>query len=201
MTQLTRIPARAKRTQRIGEAPDARTPMLVELAQRAARIAILERLASSPAYLTLANIAHGINTYTETASINADWQEPSLAFYLYLGDLNRWSDPRYAQAVNDIENALSKLVPERKDTESRENLSRSHKWEWRFETGDATYPVAILRVTLDAYENKDTAECRRVQVGTKTIEQPIYRYDCVTPEGNAGELPPPVIDAGALSNI
>jgi hypothetical protein len=200
MTTIARIPARAKRTQKIGAAPDARTPMLLELGARIEKLAILERLASTPAYLALANIAHGINSYTETASVNAEYSEPALTFYLYQSNLQRWSDPKYAQAINDIQFAIAKHEPERKDTENKDNLHRAHVWTWSFETGNPFYPEALIKVQLDAYESKDTAECRRVQVGTKTIEEPIYRYDCVAPEGNAGELPAPtpVIDANII---
>lgn len=188
------LPARAKRTQRIGQEPDARTPMLLDLAKRAERLAITERLASSPEYVQVANAAHAINSYTETASPNMDnYGEPRLSFFLYLSNLNRWDDPKYLDAINALETACPRLVPERKDTEDKDRLYRSHKWTWAFETGNAEMPVAHITVSLDAYEDAKTAECRRVQVGTRTIEEPIYRYDCVAPEGTAGELPAPVI--------
>ncbi len=192
MTAIAKLPARAKRTQRIGQEPDARTPMLLELAQRMQRMAILERLASSPAYLKLANVAHAVNSYTSTASIN-DSYEPSLAFYLYQNNLNRWTDAKYVGTMDAIQNALP-MMPERKDTERLESLNRSHTWTWSFETGDSEHPVATLKIHLDAYECAETAECRKIQVGTKLVETPIYKYDCVAPEGNAGALPAPVLE-------
>lgn len=190
---------RATRTQRIGVEPDARTPMLLDLAKRARKLAITERLASTPEYLALANVCHGINSYVDTASPDMDnYGEPCLRFYVYLSDLNRWTDPRYTQAVGDIQSACPFLTPARKDSEDKDRLNRDHKWEWSFETGDVDYPVAKITVTLNAYESAETAECRRVQVGTRTIEEPIYRYDCVAPEGSAGELPAPVLNIEAL---
>jgi hypothetical protein len=191
MSKALTLPARAKRTQRIGEAPDASIPMLAELAQRIERLQILERLASSPLYVAVANAAHAINSYSQTASINAEYDAPALTWYCYQSDLKRWDDPRYLDALASFGKLPGEAAYSVK--ENKDNLHRVHKWEWSFQTGNESNPVAIIRVQLDAYESAETAECRKVQVGTRTIEEPIYRYDCVAPEGNAGELPAPVI--------
>lgn len=188
---LAKLPVRAKRTQRIGEAPNASIPMLAALAQRVARLAILERVASTPAYVAIANAAHSVNSYVETASVYADdCGEPGLSFYVYQSNLNRWTDPQYLDALA-LFGALAGSDYEVK--ENKDNLHRMHKWTWQFETGNPEVPTAYIRVQLDSYESKETAECRRVQVGTRTIEEPIYKYDCVAPEGNSGELPAPVL--------
>ena len=194
--QLT-LPARAKRTQRIGAAPDARTPMLMDLAKRQRALAILERLASMPLYCDVANAAHSINTYTETASVGTDY-EPSLTFYLYLSQLNRWTDDRYVQALALVEEAMAYHAPQRTDKEFPDSHNRSHRFAVTLPTGDADMPTVRLEVVLDCYENKETAECRRVQVGTRMVEEPIYRMDCVAPEGHAGELPAPVLALDGL---
>ncbi len=192
MSKPLTLPRSAKRTQRIGAAPNASVPMLAELAKQAKAIALLERLASMPLYVELANVAHGINSYFETASVGTAY-EPSLSFYLYLSQLNRWTDPKYVQAINDVQNAVAAFDYARKDTEHKDSHNRGHKWTIQIPTGDETFPTVRLEVSLDCYENKETSECRRIQVGTRMVEEPIYRTDCVAPEAHSGELPAPVI--------
>lgn len=112
----------------------------------------------------------------------------------YLVNLNRWTDPRLV----DFQTMLNSLSPDDQEVkEYPESYNKDFILTWKFENDFQ------LQVRIRAYEKSETAECRKVQIGTKMVEQPIYRYDCVTPEGNSGELPPPapVIDNKLLDDI
>lgn len=154
-----------------------------------ASFALLRTLVVTPEF-------NGISNLIASHFSVSDASEPTLGtaeigFYLYRSNLNRWTDPR----LTDFVAAIEALEPDAsKMTENKDYFSRDYNWSWGFDRG------LKLQVHLSAYENKDTSECRRVQIGTKTVEQPVYRYDCVVPEGTAGDLPPPapVLDHSAI---
>lgn len=135
-------------------------------------------------YNAIANI---IFAYDKSAAQHPsiDGESTRVSFNVYLSGLKRWEDPRLV----DFCNAMKRIAYD--DIEMSENkdyYNRDYKWTWKFKGG------LRLEVSLNAYEDKDTSECRRVQVGTKTVEQPIYRYDCVVPAGEVSDkLPAPVL--------
>lgn len=105
-------------------------------------------------------------------------------FNVYMTGLNRWTDPKLTDLLDD----LRALGPnDQSIKEFRDSHNNDYHFCWRFQDD-----YCVL-VTVMAYENAATSECRRVQVGVKMVEQPVYRYDCVVPEGNGGELPKPIL--------
>jgi len=166
---------------RIGKEPTPTDLGLKMLNERIAALTELKTLCDTDEFRAIATILH---------QHGGEWfSTPSIGdkeFYWnpYLTGLERWHDPKLTTLLD----ALINLEPDEQDMkEFKESYNRDYKLVWKFEDGYS------LRVSICAYEKSDTAECRKIQVGTKMVEQPIYRYDCVAPEGNSGELPPPVI--------
>jgi hypothetical protein len=132
-------------------------------------------------------IANGIfavdKSSAQNPSIEGDYLR--VTFHVYMSGLNRWEDPR----MIDFINAMTAIRPDEMNlSENKDYHNRDYKFTWKFQGG------LSIEVNLNAYEDKATSECRRVQVGTKTVEQPVYRYDCVTPADQVlDKLPAPVL--------
>lgn len=136
-------------------------------------------------YNKIANLVYSLDPYqAQNPTMDAD--SARVEFYCSHSGLNRWEDPRLV----DFLVAVTKLDPDTQEMkEFKDYYNRDYKWSWKFQDG------LEIRLNFGAYEKKETSECQRIQVGTKTVEQPIYRYDCVVPEGtkDLDALPAPVL--------
>lgn len=93
-------------------------------------------------------------------SFSASYGEPSIGVYLW--KLDSFKDER-------LTTLLERLM-DLADPEVREYPESLNK-DYRFDLGDA-------RVQISAYVKSDSASCRRIQVDTKTVEQPVYKIIC-----------------------
>ena len=100
-------------------------------------------------------------THDEThLSFSASYGEPDI--HVYLWKLDSFKDER-------LTTLLERLM-DLADPEVREYPEALNK-DYRFDLGDA-------RVHISAYVKSDSASCRRIQVDTKTVEQPVYKIIC-----------------------
>lgn len=175
---------------RIGKVRDARDLGLKLIDDRLRQLAKLQEVARTDEFLAIANLMEQISVNCGSSGGGTpSLGEQHFEFSVYLSSLDRWTDERYTGAVF----SLGQLEPDDSSmNEYKDAYNRDHYFTWKFEEG---YEI---RAKLYCYEKKETSECRRVQVGVKMVEQPIYKYDCVVPEGSAGELPPPVLNLEVL---
>lgn len=89
------------------------------------------------------------------------WQgEPSISVFLW--SLDSFRDKRLTTL---LERLLDHAEPDVK--EYPEALNK----DYRFELGDA-------QIRVCAYVKTDSDTCRRIQIDTKTVEQPVYKIIC-----------------------
>ena len=89
------------------------------------------------------------------------WQgEPSISVYLW--NLDSFKDERLTTL---LERLMDHGEPSTK--EYAEALNK----DFRFDLGDA-------KVQICAYVRTDSATCRKIQIDTKTVEQPVYKIIC-----------------------
>lgn len=170
---------------RIGKILDARDLGLQIINEQMKHLLKMREVANTDEFLAIANEMEAISRNGHSAGGGTPCLgDKVFTFSYYMSGLERWTDERYTGAVF----ALKQLLPdEEKMNEFKDMYNRDHVFTWEFEDD---YKIMAY---LYCYEKSDTAECRKVQVGVKMVEQPIYRYDCVVPEGNAGELPAPIL--------
>jgi len=165
-------------------APRPCDPTLDKIQHRIAQLNLLKTLAVTQEYNDIANaiVTHTGSPYQADPSLN----DTSLSFYTYMSELQTFADPKYTIFVG----AMTALSPDETAPmkENKASFSRDHRWTWNF--GNDLY----ITVQLNAAESEGTSSCRKVQVGTKTIEQPIYSYDCAMEAEPSGLIPAPVID-------
>jgi hypothetical protein len=175
MTSLATQAAVRRRAPRPSDIP------LKAIAARIAQLNALKTLAVTQEFNDIANtIASHVSAYQAEPSLG----DESLSFYTYQSDLHTFQDPKHTAYVAAL-NALGADDYTAKPV--KDSFTINYTWTWNF--GESLY----IRVTLSASESEGTSACRKVQVGTKMIEQPIYSYDCAVDEGTT-PLPPPVID-------
>lgn len=181
-------PAMARRVKRNPGPGDLALAQLAEKqATLIAQIAALRTVVVTPEFHAVANII--ASRFSPTDASSPSYGDTTVSYWLYRSGYVRWEDPALLALIKDFE----AIDPDHSTLkENRDYFSRDYEWEWHF-AGDLK-----ITVHLTAYENKDTSECRRVQVGTKVVETPVYKYDCVIPEGTT-PLPPPTIDTDLLA--
>lgn len=134
------------------------------------RIVELNRLRSivvTDEYNQLANL---VFPHSEHAAANPemDGQYARVTFNVYLSGLTRWTDPKLTSLLD----AIQKMDPDHCElSENKDYYNKDYTYDWKFQDG------LTLRLRINAYENKDTSDYRKVQVGVKTVEQPVYRVE------------------------
>ena len=184
-TQYTPHPTAIAVAKRVSQREARPSDQALELVDN--RIAALEKLKTvivTNEYNAIANAIFAVDRSTaQHPSLDAEYSR--VAFHVYMSGLKRWEDPK----MIDFINSMTAIRPDAMDmSENKDYFSRDYKFTWKFRGG------LSIEVNLNAYEDKETSECRRVQIGTKTVEQPVYRYDCVVPAGEVNDkLPAPVL--------
>lgn len=107
-----------------------------------------------------ASIFAGIAHDDTHVSFNV-WQgEPSVNVYLW--NLDSFKDERLTVLLDRLLDHAEPIVKE-----YAEALNK----DYRFELADA-------KVQICAYVKTDSDTCRRIQIDTKTVEQPVYKIIC-----------------------
>jgi hypothetical protein len=163
-------------------------PSDIPLAAIAARIAQLNALKTLAVTQEFNDIANTIATHVSAYQAEPSLGDESLTFYTYQSNLHTFADPKHTAYVAAL-NALG--ADEATQKPRKESFSIEYTWTWNF--GESLY----IKVHLSASESEGTASCRKVQTGTRIIEQPIYSYDCAV-DAEGTPLPPPVIDVLTL---
>ena len=165
---------------RVGREPSPTDMGLKMLNERIKALEELKTLCDTDEFRSIANLVEQHSTGYGTPDI----VDKGFKWSPYMSQLNRWTDERLCLFVD----AMTALSPDKQEMkESKDYFNRDYIFTWEFEDDHS------LVVALYAYEKSETSECRKIQVGTKMVEQAIYRYDCVAPEGNSGELPAPIL--------
>lgn len=170
----------------------ARNPTPTDLAHKiileaAAKLQGLREIADTDEFRAIANACESASSGSGTPSFSIDYDK-RWSFSVYLSDLHDWEEPR----LETILRALEAADPDKtriKDYPDANN--KDHRYTWEYE-GDFT-----IQVNVCAYLAANApGACRRIQVGTKMVEQPIYRNECAAPEAEAADakLPAPVLN-------
>jgi hypothetical protein len=100
-------------------------------------------------------------THEETyVSFQVALGDPQIAVYMW--KLESFKDPRLTTMLERLMEHGEPRMHEYPDAMNKDFI---------FELGD-------LRVRVNAYVKSDSATCRRIQVDTKTVEEPVYKIIC-----------------------
>lgn len=149
------------------------------------RLIALRELADTDEFRGVANAIAATDAYEAANPRINTGDNPSWAFSTYPSGLQDWRDEKLVMLVT----ALTALDPD--SIEPRDYPDSNNKdwtFEWKFEDGYS------IRVHVYAYLSANApGACRRIQIGTKMVEQPIYRNECAPVFEDHDKLPPPVI--------
>lgn len=175
----------------------ARNPTPTDLAQKiimeaAAKLQGLREIADTDEFRAVANACESASPGSGTPTFEIGYDK-KWSFQVYLSDLQAWEDDKKLMTVLRALEAVDPDETQVKDFPDSNN--RDHYYKWKYE-GEFTIDVRVY-----AYLSKTApGACRRIQVGTKMVETPIYRNECAAPEAEAGDakLPPPILQIEAL---
>lgn len=174
---------------RIGREPSPTDLGFKLIAEAAASLAGLRDLADTDEFRTIANAIASVNVYDAEPTFNLGskrWE-----FSSYQSGLQSWDELKLVTLLV----ALKGLDPDEEGLKEYPD-SNNKDWEftWKFE-GDFS-----IRVQIMAYLSSTApGACRRIQIGTKMVEQPIYRNECAPDFTDvSGALPAPVLNLEVL---
>ena len=175
---------------RIGREPSP-TDLGYKIIQEAVEVlAGLRDIADTDEFRTIANALASISVYDGTPAF--DLASKRWSFSTYMTGLQDWQDTR----LFDLLTVLKGLDP---DAEEHKDYPDSNNKDWLL---DWKYEGEFsIRVNVCAYlDAKSPGACRRVKVGTKWVEQDVYRNECAPPAELAPDeaLPAPIIQIEAL---
>jgi hypothetical protein len=179
------------RAQRVKRDPRPSDLAQAQINERIAQYDALRPVVNTDEFNQIANLIANLFGEYEAKAFSLSPEYKQVSFYTYKSNFTRWTDLNYLA----ITSAFDQLDPDGSAmTESRDRHTHEHTYKWDFENGFS------IKVQFSASENKDTSECRQVQIGTRVVEEPIYKYDCVMEMPTSGDLPPPapLIDVKAI---
>lgn len=148
----------------------------------------LRELADTDEFRAVANILAAKSTYDATPTHG----DKSWNFSCYFSGLTSWSDVTLTNIAGD----LAKLGPDESSMKEYPNENNNdYIFQWKFED------EYVIEVRLVAYLSANApGACRRIQIGTKMVEQPIYRNECAPPAELVPDaaLPAPVLNLEVL---
>lgn len=179
---MTDTPARRVKTQQPSDLG------MALLNKQISELQALRAIVLTNEYNDIANAVFPVSEYT-AANPSFSGEYKYISWGLHMSELCRFTDPKLTAVID----AMEAIHPdESKMKEYTQSFNRDYSWTWKFEDGYE------LRVSLSAYESKETSDYVRVQTGTRTKEEPVFEVVAVTDAAEvSAKLGAPVLQIGA----